>query len=54
MSGAGSVGDSSTLAGGNEVIGVSVTTLGMSHCCCGTQGTGVLSCLGTTSALQGP
>lgn len=49
---AGSVGDPRTLAGGNEMVGVAGTALGMSHCCRGTWDTGVLTCSGTTSAVQ--
>lgn len=46
LSSAGSEVDSSTLAGGNEVMRVSVTAPGMSHCCCRTRDTGVLPALG--------
>lgn len=52
LSRAGSVVDSSSLAGGNDVMRVCVTALGVSHCCCRTRGPGVLFCLGAPLQLS--
>uniref|UniRef100_A0A8C3RI01 Voltage-dependent R-type calcium channel subunit alpha n=1 Tax=Cyanoderma ruficeps TaxID=181631 RepID=A0A8C3RI01_9PASS len=53
LSSAGSGVDSSPLAGGNEVMRVSVTAPGMSRCCCRTRGAGVLRALGHHSGSPG-
>lgn len=46
------MGDPSNPAGGNEVVGVADTALGMFLLLLWDLGTGVLSCLSTTSDLQ--